>query len=161
VHDLRPAQLDDLGLVPALEFLAEEEYKLAGLQVELKIEGQRQRLDPLVETVLFRVAQEALTNVIRHAQCEQARLELEFEAQQVILKVRDKGVGIDMEFAQAPERGWGLEGMRERVESVGGQLQITSPESGGTVVEVVVPVNRTNQTVSEEMPDEHHPPDAS
>lgn len=161
VHDLRPAQLDDLGLVPALQFLAEEEYKLAGLQVELKVAGQRQRLDPLVETVLFRVAQEALTNVIRHAQCEEARLELAFEPRQVILQVRDKGVGIDMEFAQAPERGWGLEGMRERVESVEGQLQITSPVSGGTVVEVTVPVNGANQSVSEEMPDEHYPLDAS
>jgi signal transduction histidine kinase len=161
VHDLRPAQLDDLGLVPALEFLAEEEYKLAGLQVVMKVEGQRQRLDPLMETVLFRVAQEALTNVVRHAQCEQANLELAFEPEQVSLRVRDKGVGIDMEFVHAPERGWGLEGMRERVESVEGQLQISSPVSGGTIVEVIVPMNKAILQVSEEMPDEHHPPDAS
>jgi signal transduction histidine kinase len=161
VHDLRPAQLDDLGLVPALQYLAEEEYKRAGLRVDLKIEGQRQRLDPLVETVFFRVAQEALTNVIRHAQCEQASLELAFDPEKVTLHVRDKGVGINMEIPQSTERGWGLEGMRERVESVEGQLQISSPISGGTIVEVIVPVNGSNKPVSEEMPDEHHPPDVS
>ena len=161
VHDLRPAQLDDLGLVPALQFLAEEEYKLAGLQVEMKVDGQRQRLDPLVETVLFRVAQEALTNVIRHAQCEQATLKLAFAAEQITLQVRDKGVGIDQEFAQAPERGWGLEGMRERVESVAGQLTISSPVSGGTLVEVIVPLNGSQQSISEEIPDEHDPRNAS
>jgi signal transduction histidine kinase len=161
VHDLRPAQLDDLGLVPALQYLAEEEYKLAGLQVEMRVKGQRQRLDPLVETVLFRVAQEALTNVIRHAQCERARLELAFETEQVLLNIRDKGVGIDIEFAQKPERGWGLEGMRERVESVTGQLKISSPVSGGTLVEVIVPLNGSKKSNSEEIPDGHHPRNAS
>lgn len=161
VHDLRPAQLDDLGLVPALEFLAEEEYKLAGLQVEMNVKGKRQRLDPLIETVLFRVAQEALTNVIRHAQCEKASLELAFQPEQVALYVRDRGVGINKKFTQEPEKGWGLEGMRERVESVAGQLKISSPVSGGTIVEVIVPMNEANLQVSEEMPDEHHPPDVS
>jgi signal transduction histidine kinase len=161
VHDLRPAQLDDLGLVPALQFLAEEEYKLAGLHVELKVQGRRQRLDPLVETVLFRVAQEALTNIVRHAQCEKARLELAFEKEQIILQVRDNGIGIDLEFARAPERGWGLEGMRERVESVEGQLRISRPASGGTVVKVIVPLNGSKQSISEELPDEHHPHNVS
>ena len=161
VHDLRPAQLDDLGLVPALQYLAEEEQKRAGLQVDLQILGERQRLDPLVETVLFRVAQEALTNVIRHAQCEQANLELEFDPEQVVMHVRDKGVGIRSMPPDSPLRGWGLEGMRERVASVGGQLQITSPASGGTIVEVNVPLREDLNTVIEEIPDEHHPPDVS
>jgi signal transduction histidine kinase len=161
VHDLRPAQLDDLGLVPALQYLAEEEYKRAGLQVDLQVQGQRQRLDPLVETVFFRVAQEALTNVIRHAQCDQASLELAFDPKQVVLSVRDQGVGITTETADSPERGWGLEGMRERVESIEGQLQISSPESGGTLVKVIVPMNSSKNSVTEEMPDEHHPPDVS
>ena len=161
VHNLRPAQLDDLGLVPALQYLAEEEYKRAGLQVDLQVKGQRQRLDPLVETVFFRVAQEALTNVVRHAQCDRASLELAFEPEQVVLHVRDQGVGINTKAAESPERGWGLEGMRERVESVEGQLQITSAKSGGTVVEVIVPMKDSNKTESEEMSDEHHPPDVS
>ena len=161
VRNLRPAQLDDLGLVPALQYLAEEEYKRAGLQVDLQVEGQRQRLDPLVETVFFRVAQEALTNVVRHAQCDRVSLELAFEPEQVVLQVRDQGVGINTKAAESHERGWGLEGMRERVESVEGRLQISSPKSGGTVVEVIVPVSKANNSVSEEMPNEHHPPDVS
>jgi two-component system NarL family sensor kinase len=131
------------------------------LQVDLQVQGQRQRLDPLVETVFFRVAQEALTNVIRHAQCDQASLELSFEPKQVVLSVRDQGVGITTETADSPERGWGLEGMRERVESIKGQLQISSPESGGTLVKVIVPMNSSKNSVTEEMPDEHHPPDVS
>lgn len=161
VHDLRPAQLDDLGLVPALQYLAEEEYKRAGLQVDLQVDGKRQRLDPLVETVFFRVAQEALINVVRHAHCDRASLELAFEPDRVVLIVRDSGVGIDFKAAASPERGWGLEGMRERVESVEGQLQITSPESGGTQVKVIVPMNGPKKSLSEEMPDGHHPPDVS
>jgi len=161
VHDLRPAQLDDLGLVPALQYLAEEEKKRAGLQVEIKISGERQRLNPLVETVLFRVAQEGLTNVVRHAQCEEAALDLSFSPEQVVLQVRDEGVGIrDLPAAGLP-RGWGLEGMRERVASVDGDLQISSPVSGGTIVTVKVPLHEKQNYELEEMPDGSNPPDVS
>jgi signal transduction histidine kinase len=66
-----------------------------------------------------------------------------------------------IKVAELPERGWGLEGMRERVESVEGQLQISSPKSGGTVVEVIVPMNSSIKSESEEMSDEHHPLDVS
>ena len=161
VHDLRPAQLDDLGLVPALQYLAEEEYKLAGLQVELMVEGDRQRLDALVETVFFRVAQEALTNVIRHAGCDQATVELSFQSENVVLRVCDQGVGINTKTEELLERGWGLEGMRERVESIEGQLNIFSPETGGTIVEVKVPVNSSTKITSEEVLDGPNPLDVS
>jgi signal transduction histidine kinase len=160
VHDLRPAQLDDLGLVPALEYLVEEEYKRAGLKAELNIVGERQRLDPLVETVLFRVAQEALTNVIRHAQCDRAKLKLAFFSHMVSLTVSDKGVGIRNVPPGTQPRGWGLEGMRERVDSVQGELQIISPVSGGTMVEVQVPLDHEEAIVPEEITDEYHPSDA-
>jgi signal transduction histidine kinase len=161
VHDLRPAQLDDLGLVPALQYLAEAEYKRTGLQVELDISGERQRMNPLVETVLFRVAQEGLTNVVRHAQCEQAKLELAFFPEQVVLQVSDEGVGIRDMPAEGLPRGWGLEGMRERVDSVEGELQVSSPASGGTIVVVRVPLHEGQITVVEEMPDGTDPPDVS
>jgi len=161
VHDLRPAQLDDLGLVPTLQYLVEEEYRRAGLKVELQIEGQHQRMDPLVETVFFRVAQEALTNVVRHAQCDQATVELIFETEQVVLRVRDEGVGFKIRPSDSQQRGWGLEGMRERVDSVEGQLNIYSPQAGGTIIEVMIPVDRSDTTLSKETLDEHHPPDVS
>lgn len=161
VHDLRPAQLDDLGLVAALQYLSEEEYKRAGLQVELTVEGSRHRLDTLIETVLFRVAQEALTNVIRHAQCDQASLEISFRSDQVEMRVCDKGVGIETKIDQVLERGWGLEGMRERVESVEGELKIFSPKSGGTVVEVKVPVDGSTKVTPVEVQDGYYPLDVS
>lgn len=161
VHDLRPAQLDDLGLVPALQYLGEEEQKRTGLQVALQVEGQRRRLDPLIETVIFRVAQEALTNVARHAQCDQAKVKLWFNVEDVVLEVSDKGVGMDATMAASPERGWGLEGMRERAESVSGQLHISNPAGGGTIVEVIVPINEFSISAVEEKSDEHHPVNVS
>jgi signal transduction histidine kinase len=161
VHDLRPAQLDDLGLVPALQYLAEEENKRAGLQVAIRVEGHRQRLDPLLETVFFRVAQEALTNVVRHAQCDQASVELVFKPELVILRVHDQGVGIKASEANSPERGWGLAGMQERVEAVEGQLHISSPQDGGTIVEVIIPIHGSQTVMSEEVPDGHHSTDVS
>ena len=77
------------------------------------------------------------------------------------LEVSDKGVGIDATMAASPERGWGLEGMRERAESVSGQLHISSPAGGGTIVEVTVPINEFSISAVEEKPDEHHPVDVS
>lgn len=161
VHDLRPAQLDDLGLVPALQYLGEEEEKRTGLQVVLKVVGQRRRLDPLIETVIFRVAQEALTNVARHAQCNEAWVKLWFNAEDVVLEVSDKGVGMDATKDESAGRGWGLEGMRERAESVSGQLQIFSPKGSGTTVEIIVPVIESEINLAEEKPDGHHPVDVS
>ena len=99
VRDLRPAQLDDLGLTAALQYLVEENEKRTGLAVALNILGERRRLDSLVETVLFRVAQEALTNVARHSGVHTARLTLEFLPDQVRMQVQDDGVGFQPDRA--------------------------------------------------------------
>jgi signal transduction histidine kinase len=139
VRDLRPAQLDDLGLVAALRYLAGEIAQQAGLQVELRFEGQAQRLDPLVETVIFRVAQEALSNVARHAGVTRARLILAFTPLEVVLQVSDTGSGFDPQAELRPPHGWGLAGMRERAESIGGQLLIQSTPGQGACIEVRVP----------------------
>jgi signal transduction histidine kinase len=140
VRDLRPPQLDDLGLVPALHFLVDDEFKRLSLQVTLQIRGVQQRLDPLVETVIFRVAQEALTNVSRHARTRQASLELGYEAGLVRLRVSDSGAGFDPQADLSPPRGWGLAGMRERVAAIGGQFNLQSAPGSGTLVEAVVPL---------------------
>ena len=149
VHDLRPAQLDDLGLIAGIKYLIEEERTRTGLEVTLSSEGDIQELDPLVETVIFRIAQEALTNVARHAQCDQAQLRLSYEPNEVKLIVHDDGVGIDSQPDASTERGWGIAGMRERVEAVGGQMFIDSTPGQGTTVMAVVP------SVSEEVSEEH------
>jgi signal transduction histidine kinase len=139
VHDLRPAQLDDLGLVPALEYLKDDSVS-TGLDVAITVQGKARRLDPIVETVLFRVAQEALHNVVRHAQVGHAKIKLEYHPQEITLKVEDSGSGFNPVETFVPPRGWGLAGMRERVESVGGQLNIVSKPGTGTIVEVDLPV---------------------
>jgi two-component system sensor histidine kinase UhpB len=139
VHDLRPAQLDDLGLVAALNYLVDDEPKRTGVVVDFSICGLRQRLEPLMETVLFRVAQEALANVARHAQVNRAAMELNFTPQAVVLTVTDHGIGFDTRIDLIPPRGWGLAGMRERAESLDGELLIESAPGNGTVVKVVIP----------------------
>ena len=139
VHDLRPAQLDDLGLVAALQYLADEERKRAGLDVSLKITGSRQRLDSLVETVLFRVAQEALTNVARHANVKTAEIHLVFDPGGTSLQVLDHGAGFDLQKELRPPHGWGLAGMRERAESIGAKFNLDSSPGKGTVVEIIAP----------------------
>lgn len=144
VRDLRPAQLDDLGLVAALQYLVDEVHQRLDLQVDLRIRGERRRLDALVETVLFRVAQEALTNVARHAQVFVASMELEFEPGQVILQVGDQGVGFDPQSIPNSGSGWGLAGMRERAESIGGHLSLTSRPGAGTRVKIIVPTQTEN-----------------
>ncbi len=139
VSDLRPAQLDDLGLVPTLEYLREN-FRSKGLEITLRVEGRSRRLDSVVETVLFRVAQEAVTNVLRHAHSDQAQMVLVFQPQIITLRISDAGQGFNPEETFVPPRGWGMAGMRERVEIVGGELRITSRPGKGTTVEAVIPM---------------------
>jgi len=160
VRDLRPAQLDDLGLVAALQVLADQERQRTGLEVTLQVKGDRQRLDTLLETVIFRAAQEAINNVARHAGCDRTMVELCFETDEVRLRVIDQGIGIRDRNAATSRRGWGLEGIRERAESVGGRFALLSPPGGGTVVEVTVPIDAPTSGAVQETSHEHHPVDA-
>jgi len=150
VRDLRPAQLDDLGLVPALQYQCGEVLNRAGLQVRLEVIGERRRLDKLVETVLYRVAQEALTNIARHAGVQAAEMRLSFEKDQVSLNISDHGKGFHIEDHSAGRGAWGLEGMRERAESVSGTLLLRSNPESGTEVEIIVPVKNEVQRLEEE-----------
>lgn len=140
VRDLRPAQLDDLGLVPALQYQCDEVFNRTGLKVQLEVLGERRRLDKLVETVLYRVAQEALTNVARHAGVQAAYLKIVFQTDQVSLSIMDRGKGFHLEDYSADRRAWGLEGMRERAESVDGSLLLHTTQGSGTEVEIIVPI---------------------
>ncbi len=142
VHDLRPAQLDDLGLVPALQYLLDSDYSPKGVQVTLEVTGSQIRPDPLIETVLYRVAQEALNNVVRHAETEGATVRLNYDPESITLGILDEGKGFDPTEPLRPPRGWGLEGMRERVDSISGQLSLHSAPGRGTTVEVVIPMEQ-------------------
>ena len=140
-RELRPTILDDLGLVAALESLGGRMSKRSGLSV--RIEGSLQgRCDPNVETTLFRVVQEALANVARHAEAKTVTIHLGHDARQLFCVIRDDGRGFDVAsvFQRRGRAGLGLIGMRERLNAVGGMLQIHSEPDRGTELRVRIPV---------------------
>jgi two-component system NarL family sensor kinase len=133
-HALRPALLDDLGLAPALGHLADEFGKHSGMPVAFAARGQLEAIPAVVGTVLFRIAQEALTNIERHAGASRVELTLERSAGQVRLVVADDGAGFDPEVvAVQPQHGIGLRNMMERMDAIGGTLSIASSKQGTRV----------------------------
>jgi signal transduction histidine kinase len=139
VAALRPAHLDDLGLEAALRYMLEQEFRPRGLSADIEIVGISRRVEPLVETVLFRVAQEALTNVQRYAQATETHICLCYEKERVQLRVSDNGQGFDPTQSFTAPHGWGLAGMKERAESMGGRFLVESAPGNGTVIEVLIP----------------------
>jgi signal transduction histidine kinase len=138
MYDLRPAALDELGLVPALrDYLAhcQQEH---GLVIEFTADEGRHLPAP-VETALFRIAQEGLNNVVRHAQAQRVEVTLQQDERHVTLRIADDGRGFDPE---APRSGThlGLWSMRERVEQLGGQFEIESAPGRGTTVRALIPL---------------------
>lgn len=145
---LRPAQLDELGLVQAITSLINRDYASQGFDIRIEVTGTPRRFDPTVETVLFRVAQEALTNVARHSGVRAGSVQLCLETNEVVLRVSDLGCGYDPSESFRAPRGWGLEGMRDRVDSVGGTLHIESKPGYGTTIEARIPVSRENEEIT-------------
>jgi signal transduction histidine kinase len=144
--NLRPSQLDDLGLVPTLRwYLREHAERHPQLKVDLEADRLSGRLPSSVETVLFRVTQEALSNVVRHAHATRVTVSLAQKADAVRLEVKDDGMGFDARAIGAPASkarasGWGLVGMRERVALAGGQFTVQSEPGHGTRVVVELPM---------------------
>jgi signal transduction histidine kinase len=136
--ELRPAALDDFGLVPAIERLRDLTGEQSGVSFDLVSEIGDQRLSPETETTLYRIAQEALTNVLKHANAHHVRMRLSRSGKAVKLVVQDDGSGFDPE--RAGDGGVGIVGMGERVALVGGRLTIESTEGAGTMLTAVVPI---------------------
>jgi len=141
--DLRPALLDDLGLGPALRSLVKEISARKGLRIQLTAPAGIGTLDPLHCTVLYRIAQEALTNVVRHAHARRATVQLQKTAAEIRLEIRDDGKSFSADRALAALHGGhlGLLGMRERVEMVGGRFTVESAPGKGTTVTAEIPIN--------------------
>lgn len=138
-HDLRPAILDDLGLAAALEHLCQEWSAVTAVPVTFKADADTDTLSGVANTVLFRIAQEALTNIARHAIASQVDMTLTAAAGEVTLLVRDNGVGFNLDqIDDHPKRGIGLRNMVERLEAVEGQFSLRSG-ADGTVVSARVP----------------------
>jgi signal transduction histidine kinase len=145
ITELRPAALDDLGLVPALEALARRAEAVDHLAVTTRIEldqSAESRFDPELESTIYRVVQEALTNVGRHAQASQAQVTVREEGGTLHVTVSDDGRGLSAgPGANAtPGGGFGMSGMRERAELVGGELDLQERPGGGAMVQLRVPL---------------------
>lgn len=141
--NLRPDMLDHLGLIPTLEWYAQElGQRVDGLEVEFEAVGFKRRLDPQVEIVLYRIMQEALNNVVKHSGASKVSIRFTYSHPTAILVVADNGRGMNVSEvppAGEPAKGIGLIGIRERVASVGGVLDIHSEPGKGTTVRVALP----------------------
>lgn len=138
---LRPPVLDDLGLASGLSWLARTLEQRAGLRVELALSGIEERLDPELETLVFRIVQEALTNVLRHSGTDRARVAVSRSGGILGLRVSDAGRGFETQaLAGGTATGSGLRGMHDRIELFGGQLEIVSAPGQGTLVSAAIPL---------------------
>ncbi len=143
-RQLRPSALDDHGLVPAVETQLKRFSARTGIEVRLGTDGDPDTLPDVVQTAIYRVAQEALTNVTRHAGATVVELELEEQGGDAELRVRDDGSGFDPSTAtrgtqEGHTGGLGLIGMAERARLVGGELDVRSAPGGGTTITLRVP----------------------
>ena len=139
--DLRPVMLDDLGLVAALENLLHETSQRTGIVMSLDADERALDYGEPLTSSLYRMAQEALTNVARHAGATEAQVAIAVDSDRLVLTVRDNGRGYDAEVA-ARQKSYGVLGIRERAYTLGGTARIERMEAGGTLVEIVIPVAR-------------------
>ena len=143
IADLRPPQLDDLGLVAALQWYIKAFEERHTIQVDFVVGGEQTRLPSEYETVLFRIAQEALINIAKHARASHATVRLDIHPAEICVSIRDNGCGFNPEELLSGEvayTGWGLLGIRERTLLLGGQYEIDSAPGNGTYVFVCIPL---------------------
>lgn len=141
-RQLRPTVLDDLGLIPAIEWLMGEIRKTSKLEMKVTTEGERERLNPDLELALFRVVQEALINAAKHSRASSASVRIEYRPEKIQADIVDNGVGFDVpESIESMQKGGhlGLAGIMERIELIGGKLTISSKKEQGTSMRVEVP----------------------
>jgi len=140
ISDLRPSHIDDLGLPAALRWYTNDLQESVPLEVRVHVNGQARPIPSEVKITLYRVAQEALTNVIKHANADVADVHVRFSEGSVTLQVDDDGSGFDIDMLRNPDRpSWGLLGMEERASLLGGRFGISSQPGEGTSVEVTIP----------------------
>ncbi|WP_299962204.1 cache domain-containing protein [uncultured Roseobacter sp.] len=137
-RDLRPGVLDDLGLGPAIKALAEDFSDRTGVEIDFETVVFRNRLDEEAKIAMYRIAQEALTNIERHAKASHVRIDLRGHKKGATLRIEDNGCGLP----DTPTGGLGLRNMQERIDQLEGRLRITQPRRGaGTTIEVTVPLS--------------------
>lgn len=148
---LRPSMLDDLGLVPALQWQAREVSKRTGVRVKVAAEGVSEDLPEDHKTCIYRVVQEALHNCAQHSEASMVRVTVQQEPDRILLAIQDDGKGFDAQL----ERGMGLLGMQERVSHLGGTFSVESEPGSGAMLCIVLPLpNHAGE--QPEQPHEHH-----
>jgi signal transduction histidine kinase len=143
IFDLRPSMLDHLGLVPSIRWLAKTRLEAKGVRVHFEEQGETRRLEPEVETAIFRVIQEAVANISRHSAARNVSIVYGTGRDHVYVWVEDDGIGFEqVDLSDAPDslRGLGLLGMQERLELLGGDLDIESSPGNGTRLHIRMPV---------------------
>jgi signal transduction histidine kinase len=141
--ELRPSALDDLGLSMAIDWYAKDYLAKRGLDVKVEVIGPKTKLPSYTETMLFRIIQEALTNVVKHAEASQVKVQLQLSDSTAIVQVEDNGKGFDVEATLSGEgmrRNLGIHGMAERATLLGGTFTVTSQPEKGTRLRVEVPL---------------------
>lgn len=148
IADLRPSQLDDLGLAAAVRVQAVERLGSRGIRTDVQVRGEERRLPPVVETALYRVLQEAFSNITKHAHASYVEVDLDLSQPEVVrARVEDDGVGFDERQAMPSlhnGHGVGLFGMYERISLLGGTLSVDSTPGVGTEIRIVIPLGVTS-----------------
>jgi len=137
IYDLRPMSLDDLGLIPTLKKYINKFEKQTDLEVVLKIRGKRKSLPSSYQITIFRLIQEALNNIYKHAQATTSKVCIEYSKEQLNLLIIDDGRGFNKEEVSSDK--FGLVSMRERCELVGGSIKIDSKKNRGTKIKITIP----------------------
>lgn len=140
IYDLRPEVLDQLGLAPALRSYVKSRLEAKNIKVRLSLSGLENRLPPAMETTIFRIIQEATTNVVRHSGASSVSIKVAATKSAVNASIEDNGKGFDVEAAFKASESWGLRGIRERIGLVGGQVTITSEPGQGTQIRFQIPL---------------------
>ncbi|NPV28917.1 MAG: sensor histidine kinase [Firmicutes bacterium] len=147
IFDLRPMALDDLGLVGGLRRLLGELEERHGLPIEFLFFGRERRLGRTYEVAIFRIIQEALNNVIKHAEASRVVVKLELLSERVVAVVKDDGKGFDLQAVEARGEHYGLLNMQERAQLLEGELRIKSASGQGTEIIVTIPIEEGEETV--------------
>jgi two-component system sensor histidine kinase NreB len=151
--ELRPSALDDLGLLPAIRSLMKRVEQMFGLKVDLDVRGNRRRYPAAVETALYRIVQEAMTNTVKYAQTDRLAIVFEDKGSELSVTIVDDGVGFDPEQVEKTGNGLGLFGMRERAQLLGGTVEIRSAPGEGTTVFVKIPLREEEAEHGHSRPD--------
>jgi len=143
VYDLRPSMLDDFGLAPAVQWYVDTHLQASGLRVVTDIDSVEERLPPALETAVYRIVQESLSNVLRHAHATRVILHINTTLEHISLSVSDNGIGFDpaaLARASDGHSGVGLLSIRERVEALDGSVTVYSVLDRGTQIQVLIPL---------------------